>query len=61
MKNFSHPMLDIAFSGERAIQDELSRESQGDIITILISYCIMFAYIALGELEQFSFTVLFYT
>ncbi|KAK3872829.1 hypothetical protein Pcinc_022085 [Petrolisthes cinctipes] len=48
MKNFSHPMLDIAFSGERAVQDELSRESQGDIITILISYCIMFAYIALA-------------
>lgn len=42
-------MMDIAFSGERAVQDELTRESEGDILTILISYCIMFAYIALGN------------
>ncbi|KAG7165268.1 NPC intracellular cholesterol transporter 1-like 4 [Homarus americanus] len=48
MKNFSHPMMDIAYTAERAIQDELKRESEGDIITILISYCIMFAYIALA-------------
>lgn len=56
MKNYSHPMMDIAFSAERAIQDELERESEGDVITILISYCIMFAYIALalGEFTRCS-------
>ncbi|XP_071519627.1 NPC intracellular cholesterol transporter 1-like [Panulirus ornatus] len=56
MKNYSNPMMDIAFTGERAVQDELTRESEGDVITILISYCIMFAYIALalGEFTRCS-------
>ncbi|XP_045596555.1 NPC intracellular cholesterol transporter 1 isoform X1 [Procambarus clarkii] len=56
MKNYTHPMMDIAFSAERAIQDELKRESEGDVLTILISYCIMFAYIALalGEFTSCS-------
>ena len=49
MKNFSHPMMDIAFSAERGIQDELQRESEGDVYTILISYVIMFVYIAIGK------------
>ena len=50
MKNFSHPMMDIAFSAERAIQDELKRESKGDVYTILLSYIIMFAYISIGTI-----------
>lgn len=49
IKDYDNPMMDIAFSAERSIQDELQRESEGDVITILISYCIMFAYIALGS------------
>lgn len=48
IKDYDNPMMDIAFSAERSIQDELQRESEGDVITILISYCIMFAYIALA-------------
>ena len=32
---------------QRSIEDELDRESNSDIMTILISYVIMFAYITL--------------
>lgn len=53
MKNYSHPMMDIAFTAERGVQDELERESEGDVLTILISYCVMFAYISLA-LGDFS-------
>ena len=43
--------LTISFSAERSIQDELDRESNTDIVTILVSYLIMFLYItvALGQ------------
>lgn len=48
--------MDVAFTSERSIEDELLRESQSDISTILVSYLIMFAYIAisLGHVEHFS-------
>ncbi|XP_076272104.1 Niemann-Pick type C-1a isoform X2 [Rhynchophorus ferrugineus] len=55
-KNNMSDFMDIAFTSERSIEDELDRESQGDVITILISYLIMFAYIAvsLGQLNSCS-------
>lgn len=53
MANYSHPLLDVAYSAERAVQDELERESQGDVFTILISYMLMFAYIVCS-IGQFS-------
>ncbi|XP_053981855.1 NPC intracellular cholesterol transporter 1 isoform X2 [Hylaeus volcanicus] len=48
--------MDIAFTSERSIEDELNRESQSDVLTILVSYIIMFAYIAisLGQLKTCS-------
>lgn len=48
--------MDVAFTSERSIEDELLRESQSDVYTILVSYLIMFAYIAisLGHVEHFS-------
>ena len=48
--------LTISFSAERAIQDELDRESNTDIITIFVSYMIMFLYItvALGQFKSCS-------
>ncbi|XP_055940825.1 NPC intracellular cholesterol transporter 1-like isoform X2 [Argiope bruennichi] len=56
MKNFSHPDMEIAFSSERSIQDELDRESSADEKTILISYLVMFAYVSitLGQYNSFS-------
>ncbi|XP_059647380.1 uncharacterized protein LOC132293774 isoform X2 [Cornus florida] len=39
--------LTISFSSESSIEEELKRESTADVITILISYLVMFAYISL--------------
>ena len=48
--------LSVAYSAERSIEDELDRTSESDVSTIAISYCIMFAYIAiaLGQARSFS-------
>ncbi|XP_068736144.1 NPC intracellular cholesterol transporter 1-like isoform X1 [Montipora capricornis] len=48
--------LMISFNAERSIQDELERESKTDVITILVSYLIMFLYItvALGQYTDCS-------
>lgn len=56
MKNYSNPNLTIAFSAERSIEDEINRESNSDISTIVVSYVIMFVYIslALGHIQSFS-------
>ncbi|XP_052898706.1 NPC intracellular cholesterol transporter 1 isoform X3 [Anopheles moucheti] len=54
MKNWTRENMSIAFTSERSIEDELARESQSDVSTILVSYIIMFAYIAisLGHVNQ---------
>ncbi|XP_014300205.2 NPC intracellular cholesterol transporter 1 isoform X2 [Microplitis demolitor] len=54
VKNKKPSNMDIAFTSERSIEDELKRESQSDISTILVSYIIMFAYIAisLGQMRS---------
>jgi len=48
--------LDVVFSAERSIEDEINRESGADVMTIITSYLIMFAYvaIALGKLGNCS-------
>lgn len=53
MKNISSmkeytSIMDIAFKSERSIEDEINRESESDVLTILVSYIIMFAYIAVS-------------
>ena len=40
--------LTIKFSAERSIEDEINRESGADVRTIVISYLIMFAYVAIA-------------
>lgn len=56
MKNFSQADIEISFKAERSIEDEINRESQSDILTILVSYIIMFAYIAvsLGHISDYG-------
>lgn len=56
MKSYSNPNMTISFSTERSIQDELNRESQSDIATILISYMAMFFYVTvtLGKYTVFG-------
>jgi len=48
------PYMEIAFNSERSIEDELDKETYGDIVTIAISYIIMFAYItfSLGQTSK---------
>ncbi|XP_072460487.1 NPC intracellular cholesterol transporter 1 isoform X1 [Notamacropus eugenii] len=54
VKNYRNPNLTISFSAERSIEDEINRESNGDVVTILISYGVMFLYIsiALGHIRS---------
>ena len=62
MQNWSkHEMpvfMDVAFTSERSVQDELNRETYGDLATIAVSYVIMFVYItlSLGQYGKFSLT-----
>ncbi|XP_066575598.1 NPC intracellular cholesterol transporter 1 isoform X2 [Amia ocellicauda] len=55
VQGYNNTNLTISFSSERSIEDEINRESNSDIVTILISYFIMFVYIslALGHIQSF--------
>ncbi|KAF7810729.1 NPC intracellular cholesterol transporter 1-like [Senna tora] len=48
--------LTLSFSAEISIEEELKRESTADVITILVSYLLMFAYISvtLGDTPHLS-------
>ncbi|XP_061452973.1 NPC intracellular cholesterol transporter 1 [Rhineura floridana] len=54
VKNYNNSNLTISFSAERSIEDEINRESNGDVSTVVISYAVMFAYIsiALGHIKS---------
>uniref|UniRef100_A0A8C0GUA5 NPC intracellular cholesterol transporter 1 n=1 Tax=Chelonoidis abingdonii TaxID=106734 RepID=A0A8C0GUA5_CHEAB len=54
VKNYQNSNLTISFSAERSIEDEINRESNSDISTVLISYAVMFLYIsiALGHIKS---------
>merc|ERR1719347_922753 len=56
--NSKPPYMDIAFNSERSIEDELDKETYGDIVTIAISYIIMFVYItfSLGQTSKFTWS-----
>ena len=48
--------ITVAVMAERSIDDEIERESAGDVSTIIISYTVMFVYVtlALGEFNSFE-------
>ncbi|KAH7518258.1 hypothetical protein FEM48_Zijuj09G0152400 [Ziziphus jujuba var. spinosa] len=48
--------LTLSFSSESSIEEELKRESTADVITIVVSYLVMFAYVSvtLGDAPQLS-------
>ncbi|XP_029824532.2 NPC intracellular cholesterol transporter 1 isoform X2 [Ixodes scapularis] len=57
MKNYNNTeVMTVAFMAERSIEDELERGSHSDVVTVGISYVIMFAYIAiaLGDINSCS-------
>ena len=48
--------MDIAFSAEMSLQNEISKESSAEVSTIAISYILMFIYVsfALGSYKSFK-------
>lgn len=54
MKNYTNDKLDIAYSAERSIQDAIVELSEGEVSTVVISYVVMFVYvaIALGKIRS---------
>ncbi|XP_075743026.1 NPC intracellular cholesterol transporter 1-like isoform X2 [Rhipicephalus microplus] len=57
MKRYNNTeLMTVAFMAERSIEDELERGSHSDVVTVGISYIIMFAYIAiaLGDINSCS-------
>lgn len=56
IKDDKPDFLEIAFSSERSIEDELENVSYGEVSTVTISYVLMFVYIAvaLGEADSWS-------
>lgn len=53
-RNNATSHFDISYKAEKSIEDELDRQSQSDIGTVVVSYLIMFVYIliALGENDR---------
>lgn len=60
MKNWTEnekpDFIEVAFSAERSIEDEIERESSAEVGTVVFSYLIMFFYItiALGKFRRIS-------
>lgn len=56
MKAYDTSNVTVSFSAERSIQDEIDRQSQSDVPTIVISYMVMFIYIAfaLGQYRVYG-------
>jgi hypothetical protein len=60
MKNWTEKempdFMSVAFSSERSLEDELERQSEAEIVTVVISYAVMFVYIAvaLGKFRSFQ-------
>lgn len=40
--------MDVAWTTEKSIQDELDRTSKAEVITVVISYLVMFVYVAIA-------------
>ena len=46
---FDRPtFMEVAFSAEKSVEDELDRVSKAEVSTMIISYAVMFIYIALA-------------
>lgn len=54
LKNYTSDKMEIAFSAERSIQDAIIELSEGEASTVVISYVVMFVYvaIALGKIRS---------
>ncbi|CAF1006470.1 unnamed protein product [Brachionus calyciflorus] len=61
LKNYTSDLINVYYSTERSIEDELERESKADIKIIAISYVVMFVYltITLGKYSSLNLKVIF--
>lgn len=48
MRDYKSEYLDIAYSAERSIQDAIVELSEGEVSTVVISYVVMFVYVAIA-------------
>ncbi|XP_001355048.3 NPC intracellular cholesterol transporter 1 homolog 1b [Drosophila pseudoobscura] len=48
LKEYRSDRLDIAFMAERSIQDAIVELSEGEVSTVVISYVVMFVYVAIA-------------
>ncbi|XP_054165831.1 NPC intracellular cholesterol transporter 1-like [Oppia nitens] len=48
LHNYDDPDLHIVYYSERSLEDELDRQSKSSLITIVISYAVMFVYISIS-------------
>ncbi|XP_055608436.1 NPC intracellular cholesterol transporter 1 homolog 1b [Uranotaenia lowii] len=56
IKNYDNPLLDIAYTSERSIEDGIDAMSEAELYTVIISYVVMFVYItfSLGKIRGFQ-------
>jgi Niemann-Pick C1 protein len=47
LKNYTSTLIDVSFTTERSIEDEIERQSKADLKIIGISYLVMFLYLTL--------------
>uniref|UniRef100_A0A182QGM2 SSD domain-containing protein n=1 Tax=Anopheles farauti TaxID=69004 RepID=A0A182QGM2_9DIPT len=55
MRDFEHPLMEVAYSAERSIEDGIDEMSEAEMYTVIISYVVMFVYItfSLGKIRGF--------
>lgn len=55
IEKYENPMLDIAYTAERSIEDGIDAMSEAEMYTVIISYAVMFVYItiSLGKISGF--------
>lgn len=60
LKNYTSEIIDVSYTTERSIEDELERESKADIKIVCISYIMMFFYltITLGKYSSLKLKVI---
>ncbi|XP_050099286.1 NPC intracellular cholesterol transporter 1 homolog 1b [Anopheles aquasalis] len=55
LRDYDNPLMDIAYSAERSIEDGIDEMSEAELYTVVISYVVMFVYItiSLGRIRGF--------
>ncbi|XP_062539405.1 NPC intracellular cholesterol transporter 1 homolog 1b [Armigeres subalbatus] len=48
MDQYRHPLMDIAYTAERSIEDGINALSEAEMYTVIISYVVMFVYITIS-------------